>query len=581
MAEQLKRAAITSLRRGESISGKGITSSLFRNWLWVMNSSYRSSKQFEIGKEFKALLSGIASGESIDSNQLLPYLCLESKPLRCHINALLADAYYQNGILSHLNQAKIFMQRAWLLSESPNHLLPLYLKICTALRDTQSLRSAYKQLGIIAAAQGDVDKAIEHFNSWHFAYYTQENLDKYEFDFEILRSMQALAAPHRFQHGKATPGNSEKIRLAYLVKGLTELNSILVKINLEFARFHHKDLFDVTFFVPESEDLIGNSPQGKEHIAQFESFGCKVITVPNLGTVGRVLLELAQKIYDSKPHILVTSAALARFEHYFITALRPAPLVIGLVQGPPPQFAPPDLDWSIAWSRHPLIDTPVNCSLVNLKLEWSELNSISPVGTRSLGVPDDACLLLSAGRPTKFQDPEHWRALASTLESHSNAYYVVAGAEAAEIPALASLPEAIRDRVCCLGWREDILNIVAAADIVIDTYPNGGGQVLVQAMTLGLPVLAYRNDYMKLFDQTNWSPVEDFIEDPDIVLPRGDFKTFKQVLSRLINNPEYRAQVGERCRERVSGTSPELGVRECEAIYRKVIELHSASTIQN
>jgi hypothetical protein len=575
-AASLKGALVTSIKRGLNFAGDGKVSGHLRNLLWSMNQNYRSTG--ELPPELNAILLRLAGGEPARASELLPFLCLEGRRERANVNALLADACYQAQTPGHLMQAKVFIERAWVLSDSPANLLPLYLKIFTAAGDVTGIRAAYKRLGMLAASGGNISEAIQHFNSWQRAYYVFENLDRYEFDFDILASMDALAAPRRFHQTPRAkmPAEGEKIRLAYLVEGMVHLNSILIRISLEFAKFHDKTRFDVTFFASDTDDAIDSSPQGRDYIRMFESHGCRVVTVPNSGTPASVLLDVAGKIRDHNPHILITSAALARFEHYFIASLRPAPLVIGLVQGPPQQFAPPVLDWAIAWSKHPLMDTPVNCSLVEFKLEWSELEKVARYTKEQMNLPADACVLLSGGRPVKFQDEDFWRAIARVLAQHPTTYYLVSGVQSDEIPFLDPLlPEEVKRRVRFLGWRDDFVSILSAADIVIDTYPNGGGQVLVQAMSLGLPIVAHQNDYLKLFDQTNWSPVEDFIKDAELVVPRGDFERFERVVARLIEDEEYRARAGERCRQNLLQQNEKQGVRECEEIYLKVLELYS------
>jgi hypothetical protein len=406
--------------------------------------AYNSPAGAEIAEmeALESILTRIAAGEPARANELLPYLCLESKEQRCTINAMLADAYVQAQTPEHLQQAKVFIQRAWLLSGGSADLLPLYTRIATALHDAESIRDAYKQLGTKAAARGDVSEAIGHFTSSHYAHLLINGVDKYEYDFDTMRCMDQFAAPHRFNPTTQVKfPDKGKIRLAHLVKGATELNSILVAIDLVLAKYYDKSRFEIIFFIPESEEEIKRSPKGSEYVKNFESFGWRVVTGPNLNDRAQALLDLARRIHHFRPHALITSAALADYGHYFVTSLRPAPIAIGLVQGPPPQFARPILD-----------------------------------------------------------------------------------------------------------WREDFLRILPAADILIDTYPNGGGQVIVQAMSLEIPFVSHQNDYMGQFDQTNWSPVEDFIIDPEIIVPRGDFEQLKKVVSRLIEDSEYRAKVGERVR---------------------------------
>lgn len=546
-----------------------------------MNRNYHSTANTErLGlRGLDSLLAQIATGESVAQEGLLPYLCLEGKSVRAEVNALLADAFFQAQTEESIRQAREFMQRAWLLSGFTPDLLPLYVKIFAALQDIDGIRDAYKRLGLAAGQRGDISEAIQYFDRWQMAYHGFANLDKYEYDFDILDCMDNLATPHRFSAPKKSPSNNERIRLAYLLRGVLESNSNLIQISLEFAKHHDKSRFEVTFFTPEPQITIDRSPQGREYLGMFEGFGYQVITGPSSKSRADTLLALAGKIRDSNPHILVSSAALADFSQYFITTLRPAPIMMGLVQGPPPQFAPPSLDWCIAWTKHPLMDCPVNCSWVEIKLDYPNQDSGEAVSRAALQLPDGACVLMSAGRPAKFQSQEFWQAIAEVLSQHSDAYFVAAGVRDDEIQFLSSLlPPEVRSRVRCLGWRNDFSKILPNANILIDTYPNGGGLVIVQAMAMGIPLVAHRNDYMRIFDQLEWSPVEDFIRDPEVVLPRGDFAKFKKVVSRLIEDKEYRREVGERCRaEHLRNADPSRAIRGCEDVYTRVLQLLSSA----
>jgi glycosyltransferase involved in cell wall biosynthesis len=533
---------------------------------------------------FKSILARIAGGELPTSHQLLPYLCLESRGQRALVNEMLADACVQAGTHQHLEQARIFIQRAWLLSGGSADLMPLYSRIASGLNDALSMREAYKQLGMRAAARQDISAAIAHFTSSHYAHPLINSIDKYDYDFDIMRCMDQLAAPHRFHTTTRVKFPARgKIRLAHLVRGATELNSILVEINLVLARFYDKSRFEITFFIPESQPDLERSPNGSEYLRRFDSFGCQVVPGPDLDNRADALLEVARRINSFRPHLLVTSAALADYGHYFLTSLRPAPITIGLVQGPPPQFAAPILDWCIAWTKHPLMDTPVDCTWVDMKLDYPELEMDEPYERATLGLPRDACVLMSGGRYPKFQSVEFWKAIGELLTQHPQAYYVVAGPEESEIPALASaLGPELSKRVRCLGWRKDFLRILPCADILIDTYPSGGGQVIVQAMSLGIPFVSHQNDYLGPFDQNNWSPVEDFISDAEIIVPRGDFERFKIVVSRLVEDTEYRASIGERVRtEHVSRADPSRAVRDCQEVYTKVLKRFSEDSAKS
>ena len=519
--------------------------------------------------DLDSLLKDIASGVSVKSTELLPYLCLESAEQRCQVNVKLAEAYAE---IQNFEQAKVFVQRAWLLSEFSEDLLPLYLKVHAALDDIASIQAAYKRLGMKKAAENNIAEAIEYFRLSMYAYSQYQNLDHYDYDFDILERIEKLAEPYQSKPG-FQPGalSSRKIRLAYLVLHITSVGSVLVKINCLFAQFHDQTRFEVAFFVPEPKWLLFDSGQARENVKIFRDDNCHIV-VPTSTDATERLLEVATQIYNYQPDILITSALLP--DHYFIASLHPAPVVISLVAGPPPQFVSPGVDWSITYSKHPLIDCPCDCSLVDLEVDLPERDSITFYTKQQLDLPEESFILVSGGRGKKFQEPDFWRAILDIMRLYPNVYYVAIGIGKAPPFLEELLAPRLKTRLRLLGWRGDYLEILGLADIVIDTFPSGGGIVLMDAMALGIPVVSFRNNYMRLFDQTDWSPAEEIIEIPDLIVERGNFEQFKLVVSKLIDDREYRLKMAKLCKEQIGlkHDNPERMVRRCESIYVKVLE---------
>jgi len=168
------------------------------------------------------------------------------------------------------------------------------------------------------------------------------------------------------------------------------------------------------------------------------------------------------------------------------------------------------------------------------------------------------------------------------VRENLDAFLLVIGM-AEEPPFLAAMtPPDIKARFRGLGWRTDFLKILGMADIMVDTFPSGGGITLFDAMALGKPVVSFHNDYSKRYSQAEWSVGDEWVEDPELLVARGDFDRFIAIVSRLIVNPDLRAQTGARCRAAVlrSRGDPERMVRRHERTYRKVIE-HCATGVGN
>lgn len=509
-------------------------------------------------------------------SELLPYLLLERRERRSEVNRLLAEAFWRSGRDDYREHARVSIDRAWLLGGFPNDLLPLYTEIHGAFGDVSEIKAAYKRAGVMTAERGNVSLAIHYFNLWQYAHYKFSKLDKFEYDFEILDCVERFAKPHQFYTRPQPRSANGKLRLAYLVKGINELGSVMVKTMLLYARYHDRSRVEPIFFAPETEREVMSSEVGRQHAALFEQAGCKLTLAPNFDTTHESLLALARSIYNSNPDVLVTAGALTHFEHYYITALRPAPFIAGWVVGPPPQFAPPTtLDWGIAWSTHPLIDCPVSCSLLNMELELPQRDRIAAHTRQDLDIPEEAVIAATAGRHVKFQDPDFWRAVVDLLEEHPQLYYLAMGVEEPQVPFVTPMlsPET-RKRLRFLGWRgDDYMKNLCLADFYIDTHPSGGGTVVEDAAALSIPLIMFEQDFLKVYDQVHWSPAEDHFETRETVVPRGDYATMKRMAARMIDDAEFRRRIGDQYSEHIHRTrgNPARAVHQFEETIARVL----------
>jgi glycosyltransferase involved in cell wall biosynthesis len=282
---------------------------------------------------------------------------------------------------------------------------------------------------------------------------------------------------------------------------------------------------------------------------------------------------MAARIARFGPHLLVTGAALADYAHYFLACTRPAPVTLGLVYGPPEQYVPPRFDWVTTATRHPLMDSPSDGTLVPIEFDLPARGSVETASRAEFGVPEVGVLVMVVGRTEKMTDRAYWAALSALLLGHPDAFLLVVGAEQPpQFPGEALVPELLA-RVKMLGYRHDYLRILAMADVLLDTFPSGGGTVLVDAMALGTPLVTFRNDYTRRFDQRQWSPAEELFDVSELIVRRGDFEAFVATAGRLVADPEYRRRMGEACRESVLRLNGKPGrmVARHERVYEEVL----------
>ncbi len=523
------------------------------------------------------ILGEIQRQQEINPHDLLPHLSLEQRADRCAVNIELAQAYLNAGLAG---RAKVFAERALLLSDFSEQVLPLYVGIQNAVGDAASIRAAYKRVGMKFATAGNIIRAIEYFNLSNYAFHNAGRGDTYEYDLDVLDKIRELARPFCFGRRKhpVVVRKGERTRVAYLVFGATHSESVLIKLLCHFGRHHDPEQFDVRFYVPNrllptvSPETIEYNSLRRRNIENLEYQGAHVVAPASTDAL-ECLFDTAKWIDDFRPHLLVTTAALADLGHYFIQALQPAPVTIGLCYGPPQQYSPPDLDWVISAGIHPLIDNPCSGSLIPIELDAPD--PAVAYNRSDFGIPERSVVILCAGRPEKLKDHEYWTALFRLLREHLDVFLVVVGL-AEEPPFLpAMIKPDVKERFLRFGWRTDYIKILGLVDILVDTFPSGGGITLFDAMALGKPVISFHNDYMRLYSQAEWSVGDEWVEDAEVLVARGDFDQFHAVVSRLIEDPDFRARIGAQCRETVmrSRGDPERMVRRHEQVYRKVIEI--------
>lgn len=130
--------------------------------------------------------------------------------------------------------------------------------------------------------------------------------------------------------------------------------------------------------------------------------------------------------------------------------------------------------------------------------------------------------------------------------------------------------QGLTDRVRLLGWREDLARVYSAIDICVLSSRNEGTPVaLIEAMAAGRPVAA-----------TRVGGVVDLVDDETgILVPSDDADALSNAMVELARNPELRARMGERGRQRaVARFGHERLVDEMERLYSTVLTEKRAST---
>jgi len=520
------------------------------------------------------LVARVRNGEVPQSEELLSFLSVADRTVRAQRLFALSEAYFEGG---NTEQAVRLVQRAIAVSGYDRR----YLESCVALQsrigDIDGVRETLKRVGVNAAKECRVLEALDLFNRSLYAYSTHCKQDRYVYDFEMLSAIEAMALHFRNSAPPSEVGGG-RIRIAILVFGTLHVGSVLLKILAMFAEHADRSRFELAFFVPEVWHAVLRSKSARKQLRPFRRAGWTV-HVPRTVDPLKALLETANAITRWSPDALLTSALCADLRHYFIASMRPAPQTIALVQGPPAQFTAPWVDWNIAVSAHPGMDTPGNCSLVPLEFPLPDRKSIELVVREQYGLAPENKVIVSGGRPGKFESADHWRVVGEILARRPEAVYLAIGLSELPQVALTCLPRDLVAHVRSVEWRDDYLRVLGLADVVLDTYPSGGGVVLLDAMALGIPVVSMANDYLHEFDQTDWGLGNEFVPISELVAPRHDHARLVEIIDKLLADAIYRGRMGRECEAlvRAQRGSPARMISRWEEVLSKVI-VRSQST---
>jgi glycosyltransferase involved in cell wall biosynthesis len=214
-------------------------------------------------------------------------------------------------------------------------------------------------------------------------------------------------------------------------------------------------------------------------------------------------------------------------------------------------------------------------------------NGISPPQTSSLapverirvelGIPQDAVLIVCASRLEPEKDLMTLLEAMPLLAASPPVKLVIAGAGAMEV----ELRNKIRDwqlTDCCtlLGFREDVLSLINAADVfVLPSKVEGFGLVFLEAMSMGKPVIA----------AAAGGPLEIVLGgSTGLLFKPGDPASLAAAMQKLIDDAKARAAMGCKGRERFKQhfTADRMGMQTLDVYERAMgIKTESARLLED
>ena len=162
---------------------------------------------------------------------------------------------------------------------------------------------------------------------------------------------------------------------------------------------------------------------------------------------------------------------------------------------------------------------------------------------RELGIPADAVVIVNVGRFSQQKNPLDWVHVAGLVaRSRPGIYFLLVGDGPLRSNVESALiQEDLVRRTTLTGLRRDSSRMMAAMDVfMLTSLWEGLPRVVPQAMAMGLPVLANHADGII-------EAVQDGITGH--LCEPGNVEQMAERCTYLIDYPEIRTEMGERCRQ--------------------------------
>ncbi|MCC7261240.1 MAG: glycosyltransferase family 4 protein [Candidatus Latescibacteria bacterium] len=188
------------------------------------------------------------------------------------------------------------------------------------------------------------------------------------------------------------------------------------------------------------------------------------------------------------------------------------------------------------------------------------------VTRRVLGLALDGLVIGTLGRLTPIKgQADLVRAFAQVRPQVPEAWLLLVG-DGEEGPGLAALVRelGVADRVVFAGWREEVPDLLRAMDIfVLPSLNEGMGKALVEAMYVGLPVVASRV-----------GGVPDLIEAgrAGLLVPPGQPAALAAALLGLAADPHRRRELGARAAQVARAYSVESMIEKLDGLYQSLLK---------
>lgn len=198
------------------------------------------------------------------------------------------------------------------------------------------------------------------------------------------------------------------------------------------------------------------------------------------------------------------------------------------------------------------------------KLEWYQ--DYKPMDIRKeLNIPDNALLLVNVANNRKMKGIPYLLKAMNYLENKAEVHLLLIGNDMDSKENLGIVEQGnMTDKIHLLGFREDVLNIVAACDVFVLSSIKGESitKSVLEAMSLGVtPIISDIPGNIEL--------VED--NESGLVFPSKNSKGLSQAILRLFNDRKLCKRLGQNAKMRIDSVlSHEQTLHKTKALFEEL-----------
>lgn len=185
---------------------------------------------------------------------------------------------------------------------------------------------------------------------------------------------------------------------------------------------------------------------------------------------------------------------------------------------------------------------------------------------KELGLSKDTFLLINVANNRKMKGIPYLMKTISMLPKNKNIHLILAGRDMNTKENLKVLKNTgYEDRVHFLGFRKDILNVVAACDVFVlsSLFGESITKSVIEAMSLGKPAII--TDI-----EGNIELIENGIQ--GFVTPVRNSKAMAQAIVKMVDNPEKTTEMGKAAKARIENElSSKQTVFKLKELYEKTL----------